>query len=107
MKTPILKSIGAIVAGIATGVILSIVTDQVLETSGTMNSEPFDANPVWLIALVVAYRTIYNVAGSYLTARLAPREPMKHVMILGILGLVVGITGTIVMWHLPPHWYPV
>ena len=107
MKRTILKSIGALLAGIAVGVILSITTDSILEQTGMMKTKPFDANPVWLIIGVIGYRTIYNIAGSYLTARLAPNNPMKHVMLLGMIGLVLGIVGTIVMWHLPPHWYPI
>jgi hypothetical protein len=107
MKTPILKSIGAIVAGLALGFILSIATDKIFEKTGAMETEPFDANPAWLIMLVVVYRTIFNTAGSYLAARLAPTKPMKHALILGMIGLLLGIIGTIVMWDIPPHWYPI
>ncbi len=107
MKTPISKSIGAIATGIATGIILSVVTDMILEKNGIMQTEPFDANPAWLIVVVTIYRTIYNIAGAYVTAKLAPAKLMKHVMILAVLGLAIGITGTIVMWRIPPHWYPI
>jgi len=107
MKPSILKSIGAILAGIAAGVILSTATDKIFESTGIMKTEPFDGNPTWLIMLVVAYRTIFNIAGSCLTARLAPGKPMKHVIILGVIGLVLSVAGTIVMWHIPPHWYPI
>jgi hypothetical protein len=102
-----LQSVGAILAAIATGAVLSIATDKILEKAGVIKTEPFDANPAWLIMFVVLYRTIYNVAGSYLLARLALYNPMKHVIVLGIIGVVVGIAGTIVMWHIPPHWYPI
>ena len=107
MKKGILQSVGAILAAIATGAVLSIATDKILEKTGVLKREPFNANPAWLIMFVVLYRTIYNVAGSYLLARLAPYNPMKHVIVLGIIGVVVGIAGTIVMWHIPPHWYPI
>jgi hypothetical protein len=107
MKKSILKSIGAIVAGFATGAILSIATDMILEKTGILKTKPFDANPVWLILLIVAYRTMFNIAGAYVAARLAPDHPMKHAIILGVIGLVFGIAGTIVMWHIPPHWYAV
>jgi hypothetical protein len=107
MKTTILKSSAAILAGMAVGVILSIVTDKIFESTGVMKTEPFDENPTWLIMLIVAYRTLFNIGGSYLTARLAPAKPMKHVIILGMIGLVFSVAGTIVMWHIPPHWYPI
>lgn len=103
----ILKSIGCMLAGFATGAIPSIGTDLVLEKVGFMKTQPFNDNPAWLIILVIAYRNVYNLAGSYVTAKLAPNYPMRHVMIMGVLGLLVGIAGTIVMWDVPPHWYPI
>jgi hypothetical protein len=107
MKNAILKSVGAVVGGIVTGASLSVLTDVILEKTGFMETDPFDANPTWLIVGVVVYRAIYNIFGAYVTARFAPANPMKHAMILGVLGLAVSIAGTIVMWRIPPHWYPI
>lgn len=107
MKKETLKSIGAVIAGFAVLAILSTITDSVLQKTGVMKTEPFDENPVWMIALIVAYRTIFNIIGFYLTARLAPSKPMKHAIILGTICFALTIVGTIVMWHLPPHWYPI
>lgn len=107
MKHPIFKSIASVIAGMAVGAILSVGTDKILELTGAMKTDPFNANPIWLIATVVVYRSAYNSAGAYLTARIAPTKPMKHVIILGIIGLVFGIIGTVTMWHIPPHWYPI
>ncbi|HAZ01030.1 MAG TPA: hypothetical protein DCY97_02475 [Marinilabiliales bacterium] len=107
MKKETLKSIGAVIAGFAALAILSTITDSILQKAGIMKTEPFDENPVGLIAIIVAYRTIFNTLGCYLTARLAPSKPMKHAIILGIIGFVLTIVGMIVMWHLPPHWYPI
>lgn len=107
MKNQTLKSIGAVTAGFAALVILSMVMDSILQKTDIMKTEPFDENPVWLIAIIVVYRTIFNTLGCYLTARLAPGKPMKHAIILGIIVFVLTIVGMIVMWHLPPHWYPI
>jgi len=101
------KSIGAILAGLITLVILSIATDVILETTGLMQIDPFDANPWWLIVIVIIYRNVYSTAGCYLAARLAPNKPMRHAMILGFIGFVLTIVGAIVMWDVPPHWYPI
>lgn len=106
MQNSILKSTGAVVAGMLTGAVLSIATDKILEGSGILKTDPFAANSVGMIALVVIYRTLYNIAGCYLAARLAPSKPMKHAIILGVIGLAFAILGTLVMWHVPPHWYP-
>ena len=107
MKKTTLKSIGAVIAGIAALVILSMITDSILEKTGIMKTDSFDENPVWLIAIIILYRTVFNTLGCYLTARLAPSKPMKHAIILGIIGFVLTIVGAIAMWHLPPHWYPI
>lgn len=53
--------------------------------------------------------TTYTVLGSYITARLAPRNPMRHAMILGVIGLIAGTAGVIATLplHLGPTWYPI
>ena len=71
------KSIGAVLAGIIAVFVLSTITDVILEQTGLLKL-PFGTNPLWFIIAVVVYRTIYVVAGSYITATLAPDKPMKH-----------------------------
>lgn len=93
--------------GFALLVILSMITDSILEKTGMMKTEPFVENPVWLIAIIILYRTIFNTFGCYLAARLAPNKPMKHALILGIIGVVLTVVGLIAMWDIPPRWYPV
>ena len=107
MNRETLNSIGAVIAGFALLVILSLITDSILEETGIMITEPFVENPVWLIAVIALYRTIFNTLGCYLTARLAPSRPMKHAVILGMIGVVLTIVGLIVMWDTPPRWYPI
>ena len=107
MKKGTLKSIGAVIAGFVLLVILSMITDSILEKTGMMKTEPFDENPGWLIAIIILYRTIFNTIGCYLTARLAPNKPMKHAIILGMIGVVLTVAGLIAMWDVPPRWYPV
>ena len=59
--------------------------------------------------LALAYRIIYAVAGCYLTARFAPRNPMKHALILGAVGFILSLAGAIVAItnNLGPAWYPI
>ncbi len=102
----ILKSFGAILAGLIAIFALSTLTDIVLEKSGFMKL-PFAANPLWLMILVTLYRNIYVVAGSYITASLAPDKPMKHSITLASIGFILGVAGAVVMWHEPPRWYPI
>ena len=102
------RSIGAVLAGFVAVVILSIGTDVLLRAAGV--SPPLGqtmSNPLFL--LVTAYRTVYAVIGSYLTARLAPYKPMQHALVGGLIGLVLSIVGAVATWNkteLGPHWYP-
>ena len=104
MNNSTLKNIGAVVAGFIVVVILSIVTDLVLEKTNLMK-KPFDLNPLWLIVFVIFYRCLFGVIGSYITARLAPAKPMRLAMIGGMIGFIISIVGVIVMWDTPPRWY--
>jgi hypothetical protein len=101
------RSILALVAGIATAIILSLGTDVGLHAVGLTPplGQPM-ADP-WLL-LATTYRTIYGVIASYIVARLAPNRPMQHALIGGFIGLVVSIAGAVATWNsgLGPHWYP-
>ena len=105
-----LKSIGAVLAGALTGIVLSVVTDVVLHAIDVFPSwgQPIGDGP---LVLATAYRAIYGIAGTYVTARLAPRKPMQHAMVLGAIGLVAVMVGAAVTWNKGPefgaHWYPV
>ena len=102
------KSIGAIFAGLAAVVVLSIGTDIVLYAAGIFPAlgQPLSDK---LSLLATAYRSAYSVLGSYIAARLAPERPMGHALALGFLGVVVSTLGAVVTWNkgLGPHWYPV
>jgi hypothetical protein len=60
--------------------------------------------------LALAYRSIYAVVRSYIAARFAPHTPMRHALVLGVVGLVLSLVGaivTITKYDLGPNWYPV
>jgi len=105
----LLRSTGAVLLGLFVVVFLSLGTDQVLHV--------LDVYPPWgermpdagdnILAL--AYRIIYAVIGSYIAARFAPRNPMRHAMALGVVGFVLSLAGAIatIPMDLGPSWYPV
>ena len=104
------RSTAAVVAGFLAVALLSLGTDQVLHT--------LQVYPPWgvvmvdakLYLLALSYRVLYTVLGGFITARLAPRSPMRHVMILGIIGLIAGSAGVAVAvsrGDLGPNWYPI
>ena len=105
MKPTIWRSIGAVLAGFFMGAILSIAADQIFERMGIMNMASFKSNPWWIILLVIVYRFIFNVTGCYITARLAPDKPMKHAMVIGVVGTFLGIIGSVIMWDQAVAWY--
>lgn len=103
------KSIRAVIAGFLTVVLLSVATDFILETLGFFppQSEPA-AYTAGLLLIALLYRCAYTVAGGYISARLAPDRPMRHAIILGVVGIIAGMIGVAVSWNLTPHhWYPI
>ena len=104
------RSIGAVALGFFTVVVLSLATDQLLHV--------LDVYPPWgqpmydpaLNMLALTYRIVYGILGGYIAARFAPHSPMRHAMILGVIGLVVGTAGAIAAisaGNLGPSWYPI
>jgi hypothetical protein len=102
----ILRRIGAVVAGLVVVIVLSIVTDMLLENSLFPGLAKAQATTgVWIF--VTAYRAAYSIAGCYLAARLAPDHPMGHALVLGVIGLLLASLGAYAMWSVGTHWYPI
>jgi len=104
------RSTLAILAGFFAVAGLSLATDQVLHTLQVYPpwGEPMIGTGLYLLAL--SYRLVYTVLGGYLTARLSPRSPMRHVTVLGLIGLIAGTAGaivTITRGDFGPNWYPI
>ena len=104
------RSVVAVFAGFLTVVVLSLATDQLLHV---LHVYPPWGEPMYdtgLNALALSYRIVYTLLGGFITARLAPRAAMRHVMILAIIGLVAGTAGAIgaiSAGNLGPNWYPI
>lgn len=104
------RSVLAVLAGFVAVVVLSLGTDQILHA---LEVYPPWGQPMYdtgLNALALTYRTIYTLLGGFITARLAPRVPMRHVIVLAIIGLVAGTAGAIgaiTVGGLGPNWYPI
>ena len=104
------RSILAILVGFLVVVIISIATDLVMHSIGLFPrlGQPMTDKP---LVIATAYRLIYGVLGAYITARLAPYNPMQHSLWGGVIGMVLGIMGAVATWNkgpaFGPHWYPV
>ncbi len=106
----LLSSSAAVLAGFIAIVVLSLGTDQLLHSLGVYPPWGQPMYDTGLNLLALSYRIIYGVLGSYITARLAPRSPMRHALILGAIGLVLSLAGAITaitMADLGPSWYPI
>ncbi len=101
------KSIGAVLAGIVVGAVLSIGTDLALAALHVFPPLGSTAFLPWMLAVALVYRCVYTFASGYLTAMLAPQRPMRHVIILGIVGILVSSAGVVAGWKLSEHWYPI
>ncbi|HVR41502.1 MAG TPA: hypothetical protein VMU84_20575 [Thermoanaerobaculia bacterium] len=104
------RSVAAIIIGFLSVVVLSLGTDQILHV---FHVYPPWNQPMWdpkLNLLALAYRVVYTIFGCYLAARIAPRAPMRHAMILGFIGLFFATLGAVVaitQANLGPAWYPI
>ncbi len=103
------RSTGAVLFGFVAVVVLSLATDQVphvLEVYPPWGQPMHDTG---LVLLALSYRLASGVVGSYIAARFAPRNPMRHALVLGVIGLLVSTAAAIatIPMNLGPSWFPI
>jgi hypothetical protein len=87
-----LKSIGAVVAGVVTISILSGVVSAILTKAGVFPDGKLPLHGSLLVIIsMLAYQAVIYLAGCLVTAKLAPSNPVKHVLILGGLGAALNL----------------
>ncbi len=103
------RSTGAILCGLVAVVGLSLGTDHVLHVLDVYPPLGQPMQDPLLSLLALAYRIAYAILGSYLAAAVAPYAPMRHAVLLGIIGFVLSATGAIIAipMGLGPAWYPI
>ena len=105
----ILRRVAAVFAGLVLIVILDTGLDVIMHATGIFPPwfQPMRAS-LWLLA--ITYRAIDSIAGSYLTARLAPDRPLAHALVLGLIGVILSTVGALATWskgpEFGPKWYP-
>ena len=102
------RSIWAVVAGVLFILVVTTIVDILLHVVGVyppMDQPLDDAHAL----IASSYRFVITVVGAWLTARLAPGKPMKHAMILGLVGTALGLAGVVLTWNagLGPRWYAI
>jgi hypothetical protein len=102
------QSIWAVVAGILFVIVVTTLVDIFLHAVGIFPplEVPIDDR---LSLIATSYRVVIGIAAGYVTAKHAPANPMKHAMILGSIGTVLGTLGVVASWgsKLGPSWYPI
>src|SRR5262245_7344929 len=102
------RSIWSVLAGVLFILVVTTLVDILLHVSKVF---PPLGRPIGdsLALLATSYRIVISVCGAWLSARLAPRRPLKHAMILGVVGVVLGVAGVMATWNLGlgPRWYPI
>lgn len=102
------RSIWAVVAGVLVIIVVTTLVDIVLHAARVFPPMDQPINNA-LALLATSYRLVISIGGAWLTARLAPEKPMKHALILGCVGVVLGLVGVVATWNmgLGPRWYPI
>ena len=102
------RSIFAVIAGILINVAGAGLLDEILHLLGVFPPWGQVTYAPLPFTLAISYRAVLGVLGAYVTARLAPRNPMRHVWVLATLGFIASVGGLVVgMTHdLGPVWYP-
>ena len=102
------QSIWAVVAGLVVIIVVTTLVDTMLHLAHVFPpiNEPINDS---LALLATGYRVVISIAGAWLTARLAPDRPLKHALMLGYVGVVLGLVGVVATWNkgLGPRWYPI
>lgn len=102
-----LRSVGAVAAGFISIFAVTTAVDVILHATGVF--PPLGSPPMSdaLFAVAFGYRIVIGIAGSWLAARLAPRRPLRHALVLGAIGSLFSIAGAIAMWEASRAWYPI
>lgn len=102
----LLRNVLAVLAAIATTVVLSYATDAILEAAGVLPKGTLNTS-YGIVLLVVAYRTLYNGLGGYVAARLAATHKVGIAVAIGIVGGLLSIATAFAPGtkDLGPVWY--
>lgn len=105
-----MRSVGAVLSGAIACVLATLATDMVLHSVRVFPPIGETMSPA-LFWLAATYRVVYGIAGSYITARLAPERPMEHALVPGVLAAIASTVGAALTWNrgpaFGPHWYPI
>lgn len=94
MNKHTLKAIGAVVVGVVFIIVVTTLVNILLHAAGAFplrGKPPTDAHAL----LAGSSRLVIGIAGAYLTALLAPDRSLRHAIILGFVGVILGLAGVV------------
>ena len=99
------RSILALLAGFIAEPVLVVAADWVYGRihPGIFTSDGLVYGTAAVIVLI--YVQIINAISGYITGRLAPRNPVGHALLLGVIGFILCVIVSWKRWGLEPHWY--
>jgi len=100
-----MRSFLAILAGFLTITILGNILGQIMLHFGPSSFYQGDIFTTKGAVASLLCAQLCNVVGGYVTGRVAPRRPIFHAVILGLIGVVTTIWVAIALWKLEPLWY--
>jgi hypothetical protein len=106
----VLRSAIALLLGFLAILLLTSWTHGALRRLGLLSHEAFGMYDIRSNLLALTHRSLFAVLGSYVTASLAPRYPMRHALALGVvlLGLSIWLAiFRIRTYDTGPVWYAV
>ena len=97
------RSILAVIAGYA----VMAIAVMALFAIWFRGQVPTEAPSSEFMLFSIAYAFVFAVLGGYITALIARRSEMKHVLVLAAFGLLMGIVSMITAAGQEPLWYQI
>ena len=95
----------SVLAGFIFTAVLSTAVDHIFHITGIYPPYGQPMRDHGLLLLAFAYRAIFTIAGAYVTSTIAREKAMRAVLIMGVIGSLIWLAGTIVMWEFAYPWY--
>jgi hypothetical protein len=99
------RSILAVLAGFVAEPILVFAADFLYSR---INPHAFTADGAVFggaAAVVLIYVQIINAISGWITGVIAPKKPVTHALILGVIGFILCIIVSARRWGLEAHWF--
>lgn len=95
----------SVIAGIATTMVLTIITHFILNLLG---QHPPLFKPMLddkQVQIALLYHSLYAIVGAFVTAMIAKNKSRRAVFILGTKELFMWVIGTFLLYDHSPTWY--